>query len=427
MSDAAVQKADVIVIGGGAAGFFAALSAKEANPTAHVVILEATNHTLAKVKISGGGRCNVTHACFDPAALVASYPRAHKTLRHLFTQFGPAQTMEWFQSRGVRLKTEVDGRLFPVTDDSQTIIDCLQRERIQLGVALRTGERVQNMIPTASGFSLETESMAGSTRWQAKAVIVATGGSGGGYKLLEGLGLLMVSPAPSLFTFKVDDADLHALQGVSVQHVVGTLIPKEGKPIIQEGPLLVTHWGLSGPCILRLSAWGARLLHEQQYQAQLRLNWWPELTQDAIREWLLATKQEHPKQQAVNQSPPAIPKRLWEYLLTTHGKQANYQPSTLWGDMPNKALNLLAEALVRWPIAVSGKGVFKEEFVTAGGVATAGLNLKTYEAKALPGLFVVGEAVDVDGITGGFNFQHAWTSGWIAGQSVLKTPSHVKG
>jgi predicted Rossmann fold flavoprotein len=427
VSESDIKKVDVLVIGGGAAGFFAALSAKEANPTAHVVILEATQHTLAKVKISGGGRCNVTHACFDPAALVASYPRGHKTLRYLFTQFGPTQTIEWFQSRGVRLKTEADGRMFPVTDDSQTIIDCLQRERTQLGVALRTGERVQTIVPQDKGYCVETENNTGSTRWQAKAVIVATGGSGGGYKLLENLGLPMVSPSPSLFTFKVDDTDLLALQGVSVPHLVGTLLPKEGKPIVQEGPLLITHWGLSGPCILRLSAWGARVLHAQHYQAELRLNWWPELTQDAIRQWLLANKQDHPKQQLVNQSPSLIPKRLWEYLLTKHGQQNDYTPYMVWGEMPNKALNLLTEALVRWPITMSGKGVFKEEFVTAGGVATAGLNLKTYETKAFPGLFVVGEAVDVDGITGGFNFQHAWTSGWIAGQSVLRSPLQVKG
>ncbi|MFN8614818.1 MAG: NAD(P)/FAD-dependent oxidoreductase [Vampirovibrionales bacterium] len=412
------KQADILVIGGGAAGFFAALNAKEANPTAHVVILEATHQPLAKVKISGGGRCNVTHACYEPADLANHYPRSHKTLRHLFTQFGPAQTVEWFQSRGVTLKTESDGRLFPTTNDSQTIIHCLQRERTQLGIPLQLGERVQSITQTPSGYTVLTQSKARTTSWQSQSIIVATGGGRAGYKLLENLGLAMVSPCPSLFTFKVNDPALQALQGVSVPHVVGRLVFKEGKPIIQEGPLLITHWGLSGPCILRLSAWGARVLQAQGYQAQLLINWCPKLTQDTLRQWLLTNKQKHPKQQLVNQSPVNIPKRLWEYLLSQHGQQAGYQATTLWGELPNKALNLFTEALMRWPIAIAGKGVFKEEFVTAGGVATTALHLKTYEIKAFPKLYVIGEAVDVDGITGGFNFQHAWTSGWLAGQAA---------
>ncbi|MEB3245430.1 MAG: aminoacetone oxidase family FAD-binding enzyme [Vampirovibrionales bacterium] len=449
---------DAIIIGGGAAGFFTAITLAQQAPKARVLLLEGSSRLLAKVAISGGGRCNVTHACFDAQQLLLAYPRAHKQLVHNFKRFGPRQVVTWFESRGVALKTEPDGRMFPVSDDSQSVLVCLLQQAQTLGVVIKKTCRVSAVQQTSAGFRLTvsagtpnapnspnapntaTKALDGQTL-NTRALVLATGGVRPRYQqvsLAEQLGHQMIDGVPSLFTFCVNDDALTALAGVSVPRVGGrlTVSPEAVTPAFadaftalpaaafaqQTGPLLVTHWGLSGPCVLKLSAWGARALAYAGYRATLWLDWLPDAQHEAFRQTCLAAKQRHGARQLKNAQEllgaTALPRRLWLYLLQ-HASLTDVCPGltedTPLGDLKDKTLNRFSERLKRWPVQIQGKGVFKEEFVTAGGVPLNEVHLARYESKRCPGLYVVGELLDVDGVTGGFNFQNAWTSGFLAG------------
>ncbi|MBM3460975.1 MAG: NAD(P)/FAD-dependent oxidoreductase [Armatimonadetes bacterium] len=402
----------ILVAGGGAAGYFAAIRAREVCSRVEVALFESLSRPLGKVKISGGGRCNVTHHCFDAGRLVGFYPRGGRALRGVFERCGPLDVARWFESRGVRLKTEEDGRMFPITDSSQTIIDCLEREAARAGVqvALRRGLRAARR--TAGGFTVDF----GGVEERGDALLLATGSNDAGYACVVALGHGLVRPVPSLFTFKVADPRLEGLAGVSVPRVVGRLVVPEHPPVVQEGPLLVTHWGLSGPVVLRLSAWGARALHEVGYQATLLVDFFPDTGQEQVRATLFEAKARSRKH-AGNDCPWDFPRRLWESLL----RHAGGDPEAAWPALPNKVLNRLAEELKRGSFRVSGKGAFKEEFVTAGGVPLDEVDLRTMESRCCPGLYLAGEILDVDALTGGFNFQNAWSTGWIAGSAAAES------
>ncbi|MEM9769262.1 MAG: NAD(P)/FAD-dependent oxidoreductase [Cyanobacteria bacterium P01_D01_bin.71] len=405
------KRQQIIVIGGGAAGFFGAIASAEAAPEAQVTLLEAAAKPLSKVRISGGGRCNVTHHCFDPALLVQHYPRGGKALRGAFSRFQPQDTVAWYQRRGVRLKTEADGRMFPTTDDSGTIIDCLLGEARRLGVTVRTRAAVTAVEKTAGSFTVWLKS---GEQLTSDRLLLATGSSPQGHRIAQKLGHTIVPTVPSLFTFNIPERSLQELAGVAVEPVTVKLTVPQAKPLTQSGPLLITHWGLSGPAVLKLSAWGARLLYDADYQARLTVNWLPALTADAVRETLLATKQTVAKRAIVNHCPFALPKRLWRYWV----QQTGLDETVTWANLSKKALNKLVEAIARGSFAVHGKGVFKDEFVTCGGVNLSEVNFKTMGSRCCPGLYLAGEVLDIDGVTGGFNFQSAWTTGWLAGQAM---------
>ncbi|PSN18954.1 aminoacetone oxidase family FAD-binding enzyme [filamentous cyanobacterium CCP5] len=409
----------VIVIGGGAAGFFGAIAAAEASPQASITLLEGGRDSLTKVRLSGGGRCNVTHSCFDPALLAQQYPRGGRALRGAFSRFQPQDTVAWFQRRGVRLKTEADGRMFPTTDDSATIVNCLQAEARRVGIQVRTRAAVTNISQTVrqSDPPFRVELKSGEVLWGDR-ILMATGSSPIGYRLAAGLGHRIVPPVPSLFTFTVRDTHLQALAGVSAAPVTVSLRLPESKPLSQTGPLLITHWGFSGPAVLKLSAWGARSLHQHRYRAILTVNWLPDRHFDALRTTLLDTKATWAKRQLTTQSPFPLTKRLWQYLLQ---HRAQLSPDLTWANLSKKQLNTLINSLLQDDYTVSGKGQFKDEFVTCGGIPLPEVNFKTLESRRCPGLFFAGEILDVDGITGGFNFQNAWTTGWIAGQSMARS------
>ena len=386
-------------MGGGAAGFFAAIELKRRQPAWRVLLLEAAARPLAKVRISGGGRCNVTHACFEVSRLVQHYPRGEKQLRALFSRFGPADTMRWFEERGVALKVEEDGRVFPVSDSSQSIIDCLQGEAQRLGVEVRVNSKVLSIEPSWR-VQLREEVL------QTPRLLLATGGAPNVYQWLESLGHSMIAPCPSLFTFTVEDPRLKDLPGVSVERVRAVLETRP--PLRQEGALLITHWGLSGPVTLRLSAWGARMLQALQYQAWVRVDWLPDVSQEEVR-CTFERRRAMSNKKIAGDCPWGLPRRLWRNLVGDDG---------VWSRVSEKALNRLVEALKNCRLQVIAKGVFKEEFVVAGGVPLGEIDLKTLESKLLPGLYLAGELMDVDGVTGGFNFQNAWASGYLAGAAM---------
>ena len=410
----------VAVVGGGAAGFFGAIAAASSNPHSQVTLYEAGPQPLAKVRISGGGRCNVTHHCFDPAVLVQNYPRGGKALRGAFSRFQPKDTVAWFTQRGVKLKTEADGRMFPTTDDSATIIDCL------MGAARQAGVRIQTRSPIVGVEHLK-ENEKDSFQLQMRAqdgyvacdrLLLATGSSPAGHRIARSLGHTLEATVPSLFTFNVADRHLHLLSGVAVDPVTVQL-KAEGlkKPLVQTGPLLITHWGLSGPAVLKLSAWGARELHAQRYRGQMIVNWLPNESQEQVRAHLQQAKAQTPKRLIATYSPyPAISKRLWQYLLS----RIDAEPTLTWANLSKKQLNRLVQELSQGSYEVGGKGTFKDEFVTCGGVKLKEVNFKTMESKQCGGLYLAGEILDIDGVTGGFNFQSAWTTGWLAGQAISK-------
>lgn len=407
----------VIVVGGGAAGFFGAIACAEASPDAQVTLLEAAPEPLGKVRISGGGRCNVTHHCFDPALLSQNYPRGGKALRGAFTRFQPQDTVAWYKRRGVRLKVEEDGRMFPVTDDSATVIDCLLRELRRTGVQLRIKAVVKAVSQTGNGFTVTLRSQEVLT---CDRLLLATGSSPQGHRIVASLGHTIESPVPSLFTFNVPDKALHALAGVAVEPVAVKLtVPGRKQNLTQTGPLLITHWGLSGPAILKLSAWGARILHESAYQGSLQVNWLPSHSQDYLRDQLQNARQAMPKRAIANHCPFDLPKRLWRYWV----QQAGLTEDITWSNLPKKALNYLVATIHHGTFSIQGKGVFKDEFVTCGGIKLAEVNFQTMESRRCPGLFLAGEILNVDGVTGGFNFQSAWTTGWLAGQKLGQTSS----
>jgi predicted Rossmann fold flavoprotein len=400
----------ILVVGGGAAGFFGAIAAAEAHPDVRVTLLEAGSEPLAKVRISGGGRCNVTHACFDPVELVKHYPRGGRELRGPFSRFQPRDTIAWFEQRGVRLKTEADGRIFPTSDDSATIVHCLQQAAQTAGVRLWTRAPVTRVQAKDASFVLHLK---GEQLLTGDRLLLATGSSPQGYRLAASLGHSIIPPVPSLFTFNIPDPTLTALAGVSLTSVRLTL--GEGKQRLeQQGPLLVTHWGISGPAVLKLSAWGARYLHDCGYRTQLQINWLPAWPATELRQWLQEQRQQTPRKQLQSLRPEGLPQRFWTYLLARVGLDSTGR----WSDLSNRDLNALLEGLTRSGYLISGKSAFKEEFVTAGGVALREVDFRSLESRLCPGLHFAGELLNIDGVTGGFNFQNAWTTGWLAGQAM---------
>ncbi|MEO6039753.1 MAG: NAD(P)/FAD-dependent oxidoreductase [Saprospiraceae bacterium] len=401
----------IAIIGGGAAGFFAAITCAEANPGCRVTIFERGKTGLEKVRISGGGRCNVTHHCFDARTLVQYYPRGSRELLGPFLQFGPEQTMTWFEQRGVQLKTEADGRMFPVTDSSQTIVDCLQRAAQQAGVELRMGVRIERITPGQHGWQLQASGEP--SRAFAK-ILVATGSSTAIWDMLRGLGHHIVEPVPSLFTFNTKDIRLRELSGVSVPQAQLRLL---GSKLSAQGPLLVTHWGLSGPVVLRLSAWGARYLHGLNYRFSLEINWLGDLSMPEISGQLQTLKISLAKKTVFTHAQFGLPQRLWQRLLEAAGLEATQR----WAELDKRQLQQVAHQLTAATFQITGKSTFKEEFVTAGGVQLKELNFKTFESKIQPTLFLAGEVLDIDALTGGFNFQAAWTGAWLAGKAMAGT------
>lgn len=394
-----------VVIGGGAAGIFSAIRCKTLNPSAQVILLEKTNQLLTKVRVSGGGRCNVTHACFDPLKLAQNYPRGSKELIGPFFHFQPKDTVSWFEERGVALKTESDGRMFPTTDSSETIIQCLLHAASVTGVEIKKQQRVESIQKKEHRFLIQLENQ----QINADSVLLATGSSSWGYSIAKELGHTIVDPVPSLFTFNIPTSPLLDLSGISVPQVIVTLKDTSFK---QEGPLLLTHWGFSGPAILKLSAWAARKLHDLAYRTTLLINWTASPNQEILYQSLLQRKQESPLQTI----PPILPNNLLARLCTS----LQIDPITPLGKLPNKSLAQLTAKLYSDAYAIEGKTTYKQEFVTAGGIDLKNIDFRTMESKITPGLFFAGEILNIDGITGGFNFQNAWTTGWLAGTAIGK-------
>ena len=404
----------VVVVGGGAAGIFGAIACAEADPDVRVMVLEAGPHSLSKVKISGGGRCNVTHACFDPAELVTHYPRGHRALRGPFSQFQPRDTVDWFTRRGVSLKTEQDGRMFPTTDSSQTIIDCLLESAHRHRISIRTRTPVVSVdsdVASDAGFWVQLKS---GEKIACDRLLLATGSHPTGYRIAASLGHTIDAPVPSLFTFTIPDPRLRELAGIAVDPVCARLMIEGKKPMEQSGPLLVTHWGMSGPAILKLSAWAARDLHDCRYNATLQVNWLPALNQQAIRDIVLEAKERWSRKAIATTTPVPMPRRFWRYVVI----RAAVDPQLRWADFSKKALHRLGQTLTQDRYTIAGKGAFKDEFVTCGGIPLKEVNFRTMESRRCPNLFFAGEILDIDGVTGGFNFQNAWTTGWLAGQGL---------
>jgi predicted Rossmann fold flavoprotein len=410
---------EVVVIGGGAAGFFGAIHAAQ-SPHTRVTLLEAGRQPLAKVRISGGGRCNVTHHCFEPSQLVQNYPRGGKALRGAFSRFQPLDVVRWFNAEGVKLKTEADGRMFPVTDDSETIVEALMFAAKKAGVFLRNNVLVQKIEHLGdSKFDVILKS---GENLVCDRLLLATGSSPSGYAIARSLGHELEPPVPSLFTFNIKDSKLHELAGVSINPATVKLLTsnpsnekkKSRNQLEQSGALLITHWGLSGPAVLKLSAWAARELHDCNYQAKLAVNWIPTLKVEAVKQILLTAKTDQPKKFISNYCPVDISLRLWEYLLD----KAEVELEKRWADISNKAIQQIVNVLTASEYAIAGKGVFKEEFVTCGGIRLQDVNFQMMESKICSGLFFAGEVLDIDGVTGGFNFQNAWTTAWIAAQGI---------
>ncbi|MCW4468220.1 NAD(P)/FAD-dependent oxidoreductase [Flavobacterium sp. MFBS3-15] len=399
---------DVIIAGGGAAGFFTAINIAEANPKLKVAILERGKDVLSKVRISGGGRCNVTHACFVPNDLVKFYPRGEKELRGPFNRFCSGDTIEWFERHGVELKIEEDGRMFPVTDSSQTIIDCFMEAVKKLNIPVLTGESIQSLYKAESHWKIETNKEV----FVAEHLVMATGSNPKMWDMLAELGHTMIPPVPSLFTFNIKDPRIKDLMGVSAPASVKV----KNSKLEASGPLLITHWGMSGPGILRLSAWGARELAAKNYQFVLQVNWLNDMGRDECLEALKELKQGQAKKTVAKQSPFNFPNRLWQSLVSASGIGAE----TRWADLSKNHLDALAGQLVNGEYNVNGKSTFKEEFVTAGGIILKEVNFKTMESKLQENLYFAGEILDIDAITGGFNFQNAWTGGFIAAESICK-------
>jgi hypothetical protein len=401
----------VIVVGGGAAGFFAAITCAEALPGANVTILERGAEFLSKVRISGGGRCNVTHKCFDARDFATRFPRGEKELIGPFQRFQARDTVAWFAARGVKLNAECDGRMFPLSNSSQTIIDCLVGAAKTAGVTLRAASRVARVARRAeSGFDLTLTS--GETLFCDR-LLLATGGcrTVATGDMAVSLGHTLELPVPSLFTFHLETPWLRALAGISVESVDASVPDTE---LRERGPLLVTHSGLSGPVILRLSAWGARVLHDRDYRFPLHLYWLPHLDQEEIATELQWRRSQQPARLAVNTPIPPLPARLWEQLVLAAGVKRD----TRWGVVTRSAQHSLLQQLIRTEFQVTGKSLNKEEFVTCGGVRLSEVNFRTMQSRICPGLYFAGELLDIDGITGGFNFQAAWTTGWIAGNAM---------
>lgn len=418
MKQELVPAQTVAVVGGGAAGFFGAIACAEADPELTVFLLEKTGKTLSKVRISGGGRCNVTHACESPAQLVQHYPRGGRPLKEAFRQFGVADTVAWFAQRGVALKTEADGRMFPVTDSSETVARCLEEAARRAGVRvlLSTSAETIRPLPTG-GFELTLGGLGTNSLppLRVAKLLIATGGhpKSGGYDWLRALGHRIAEPVPSLFTFNVPASPLRELPGLSVPLA---RVQLAGEKLQYDGPVLVTHWGLSGPAVLKLSAWGARRLSELQYTGTALINWLPAHTDETLRAWLQEYRHQNGKKTLAANPILGLPQRLWRTLATEAGITAE----TRWNELPAKAQSKLLELLLRTPLGVQGKTTHKDEFVTCGGIPLEEVDMKTMQSRRVLGLHFAGEVLDIDGITGGFNFQAAWTTGFLAGRALAQ-------
>lgn len=405
-----MKKKSLIVIGGGAAGFFCAVNAARMNPNLQVTILEKTSKLLSKVRISGGGRCNVTHALFDIVEMSKRYPRGQNFVKKTFHQFFATDTIKWFEERGVKIKAEKDGRMFPVTDSSQTIIDCLMREADLYGVEIRMNAEVKELAVDSLQFAI---TLANCQLIIADYVVLATGGypKASMFDWLKNLGHTFSEPVPSLFTFNLPKHSITTLMGVSVEKA---RVKIEATKLMEEGPVLITHWGLSGPAVLRLSAWGARELSIKSYEFKVHINWTPAYSEQSLKEIFIGARSSQSTKKVSNYNSGNLPNRLWQFLLAASGIEDDMR----FADLPAKVENVLIKNIVDYVVEVKGKTTFKEEFVTSGGVNLSEVDVNTMMSKKIPNLFFAGEVLDVDGITGGFNFQHAWTSGWVAANSI---------
>ena len=404
-----MNKKKFVVIGGGAAGFFCAINAATLNHELEIIMIEKTTKLLSKVKVSGGGRCNVTHSCFSIAQMIKNYPRGENFLKKAFHQFFTTDTIEWFKQKGVELKTEPDGRMFPVTNSSQTIIDCLMKEANKSGIKILMNREVKKLSIVNGQWLM---AFANDENINADFVCVASGGFAKSiqFNWLKELGHSIEEPVPSLFTFNIPNNPIKELMGIAVDANVKII----GTKFSQQGPLLITHWGFSGPAVLKLSAFAARELHKVNYDFKIVVNWLPAYNEQTLREKFLQSRNELASQKIVNRNPFFIPQRLWDYFLQQSGANENIR----WADLPARQQNILIKNLCVQEFHVKGKTTFKEEFVTSGGIKLNEIDANTMQSKIVPNLFFAGEVMDVDGITGGFNFQHAWTSGWIAGKAI---------
>lgn len=399
---------DIAVVGGGAAGFFAAISCKRHHPNAKVTLYEKSGKLLAKVKVSGGGRCNVTNACPNNTQFAKHYPRGEKLLKKAFQVFDASDTLQWFEERGVKLKAEADNRMFPESNDSQTIFDCLMQEAKNANILILTHTPVLKLAQVNEQFHLLLQNQ---SVVKADKVVVATGGSPKleGLKWLEALGHTIIPPVPSLFTFNMPGEAVKSLMGVVINPVT---VKVQSTKLMAEGPLLITHWGMSGPAILKLSAWGARTLYDKNYRFKIQINWLGTIKENQLRENMAANLEAIKKRKINNHNPFQLPARFWSFIL----EKAAINPEVIWAEIGKKSLNKLIDTLLNDVYEVSGKTTFKEEFVTCGGVSLDDITITTMESNKCPGLFFAGEVLDIDGITGGFNFQAAWTTGFIAGK-----------
>jgi len=403
-----IRKTDVIIIGGGAAGFFTAINLADNNPNLKIVILERSSEVLTKVKISGGGRCNLTHAEFLPKKLTQYYPRGEKELLGPFHTFMTGDTMDWFEKRGVPLKIEQDGRIFPESNSSQTIIDCFLNETERLGIEVLKNHSVKKIQNKNESWKIETEK----GNFTSEKLVITTGSNTKIWNLIKKLGHTIIPPVPSLFTFNIQDNRIKDLPGIATQASV-KIISKNIK-LESEGALLITHWGLSGPAILKLSAWGARELEKENYQFKLKVNWLQDISSEEAFEKLKEVKQSNSKQLLYKYTQLGVPKRLWQSFVNASGIVETQK----WAETTNKQLQELSNQLTESIFHVNGKSTFKEEFVTAGGVDLKEINFKKYESKLFENLYFAGEVMNIDAVTGGFNFQNAWTGGYIVAQSI---------
>lgn len=423
---------DVLIVGGGAAGFYAAIHIAEADSNLKIAILERGKDVLSKVKVSGGGRCNVTHAEFDPNELVKNYPRGEKELLGPFHNYCSGDTVSFFEERGIDLKIEEDGRMFPVSNSSQTIIDCFLNEVDRLGIQVLKHSSVVGIDTIEKDNEKIWEVISIKKRYHSKKLLIATGSNPKIWKMLENLGHSVEAPVPSLFTFNIKDDRIKGIPGLSTYANVEVMAKKIFQPKItiklktkvsdkvllsSEGPVLITHWGMSGPAILKLSAWGAKILNEMNYKFQLRINWLPDYHSEQVINLLLEIKDVEAKKTVLRTKAVEVPRRLWTNLVRASGISEDMK----WADTNKEQLQSLANQLTKCEFAVDGKSTFKEEFVTAGGVNLKEINFKTFESKIQPNLFFAGEVIDVDAITGGFNFQNAWTGGYIAAKGITNS------
>jgi len=407
-----MKEKKLVVIGGGAAGFFCAVNAARMSPGLQVVLLEKSNKLLSKVKVSGGGRCNVTHACFDIAEMSEKYPRGKNFVKKTFHQFFTTDTVNWFEEREVPLCTEADGRMFPLSHASSSIIDCLLEEADKYKVEIKIQKEVSAIEKINAEFIIQ---LADGENITADFVCIATGGFSkpDQFDWIRKLGHQIENPVPSLFTMNIPQHPITELMGIAVEDVI---LKISGTKLKERGPVLITHWGLSGPAVLRLSAWGARILHDMDYHFSIQVNWCPELNQESVRSLIQDYRQFNGSVFIGSKNPFDLPHRLWLFML----KICGIDNGTRWSDLSAKGQVLLTDTLTNHTFQVKGKTTFKEEFVTAGGVLTSEIDVQTMESKKVPGLYFAGEMMNVDGITGGYNFQHAWTSGWIAAKSIAE-------